>query len=150
MRRSPIVAVCLSLALGLVACGPRMTPEQRVQKLRLQYQILPVGSNTIHDAEGNPTLVVDLRVVNEGTVHLPHLTVRVEVRAPDGKIKASRRATLDLAGARPGVGVQVAAQVPGVEAAPEDQVTVELESHLPAEVLRQLPEFADLSRGGES
>jgi len=118
-----------------------------VQKLRLEHEIVPVGSTTIRDDAGNPTLVVDLRVTNRGTVHLPHLTVKVEVRGPDGAIKASRRATLDLSQARPGVGIQVAARLPGVEAGPEDQVTVELESNLPDEVVRTLPEFADVTAG---
>jgi len=145
--RRLMMAAGLGLAVLLAGCGPRMTPEQRVQKLRLEHEIVPVGSTTIRDDAGNPTLVVDLRVTNRGTVHLPHLTVKVEVRGPDGAIKASRRATLDLSQARPGVGIQVAARLPGVEAGPEDQVTVELESNLPDEVVRTLPEFADVTAG---
>ncbi len=137
-------AICIAI-LALSACGPKTTPEQRVQKLRMQHEITPVGTTTVTDDQGNPTLIVDLRVVNKGTVHLPHLTVKVEVRGPDGTIKVSRRVTLDLAEAQPGVGLQVAARLPGVTLGPDDQVTVELENPLPPAVIRTLPEFADIA-----
>ncbi|NOZ78385.1 MAG: hypothetical protein GXP48_04230 [Acidobacteria bacterium] len=142
-RLMQALAVCF-VALSMAACGPKTTPEQRVQKLRMEHEITPVGSTTTHDDQGRPTLIVDLRVVNKGTVHLPHLTVKVEVRGPGGTIKVSRRVTLDLASAQPGVGIQVAAELPGVAAGPDDQVTVELENPLPPEVIRTLPEFKDI------
>jgi len=138
--------IVLLAALG-PGCGPGLTPEQLTQKLRLSHEIVPVGFNTIRDAEGRPSLIVDLRVTNRGTDPLPHLTVLVQLRAPDGTITASKRVTLDLAGARPGVGVQVAATLPGVEAGPEDQVTVELESGLSDEAVRTLPEYRDVAAG---
>ncbi len=141
-RRLPVLLAALLVVTA--ACGPRLTPEQLTERLRQAHEIVPVGFTTVHDAEGNPTLVVDLRVTNMGTEPLPHLTVLVELRAPDGTVKASRRVTLDLTGARPGVGIQVAANLPGVEAGPEDQVTVELESGLGDEALRSLPEFRDV------
>ena len=135
----------LMAGLVVLGCGPRLTPEQLTRKLRLAHEIVPVGFTTIHDADGTPSLVVDLRVTNKGTEPLPHLTVLVELRKPDGTITASKRVTLDLTGARPGVGVQVAATLPGVEAGPEDQVTVELESGLSAEGIRSLPEYRDVA-----
>ncbi len=148
MRMATRLTVLLAgIAVVAAGCGPRLTPEQLTQKLRLSHEIVPVGFTTIHDAEGNPSLVVDLRVTNKGTEPLPHLTVLVQLRAPDGTVKASRRVTLDLAGARPGVGVQVAATLEGVEAGPEDQVTVELESGLTDEAVRTLPEFGDVAQG---
>jgi len=53
--------------------------------------------------------------------------------------------TLDLEGVRPGIGARVSASLPGVELLDEDEVTVELESNLSPEDLRQLPEFAEIS-----
>jgi len=137
----PFLAVILLFNLG---CGSRSTPEQRLTKVRMAHEIIPVGTTTIHDAEGNPKLFVDLRVTNKGTTPLPHLTVLVQVHGPDGTLKASKRATLDLSGAQPGVGVQVAATLPGIAADENDQVTVELESNLPDDLLRSLPEYRDL------
>lgn len=143
-HRTPVSVAIPLLVLALAACGPRLTTAQRVEKLRLDHEIIPVGSTTVHDAEGNPVLVVDLRVTNKGTQHLPHLTVLVQVHGKDGVEKASQRVTLDLADATPGVGVQVAAKLPGVEAGEDDQVTVQLESKLSAEVLKTLPEYRDV------
>ncbi len=140
------LAVCIAI-IAMAACGPKTTVEQRVQKLRMEHEITPVGSTMLTDDQGKPTLIVDLRIVNRGTVHLPHLTVKVEVRGPHGTIKASRRVTLNLAKAQPGIGIQVAARLPGVQAGPHDQVTVELENPLPPSVIRTLPEFADIAGG---
>lgn len=145
MRHRTLVSAAIPLlVLALAACGPRLTTAQRVEKLRLDHEIIPVGTTTVHDAEGNPVLVVDLRVTNKGTQHLPHLTVLVQVHGKDGVEKASKRVTLDLADATPGVGVQVAAKLPGVEAGEDDQVTVQLESKLSPEVLKTLPEYRDV------
>jgi hypothetical protein len=145
MTQRTLVGVAIPLlVLALAGCGPRLTPAQRVEKLRLEHEIIPVGSTTVHDAEGNPTLIVDLRVTNKGTEHLPHLTVLVQVHGKDGVEKTSRRVTLDLADASPGVGIQVAAKLPGVEAGEDDQVTVQLESNLSPEVLKTFPEYEDV------
>ncbi|NOZ94016.1 MAG: hypothetical protein GXP47_04645 [Acidobacteria bacterium] len=140
-RFAPFLAVVLLFG---TACISRQTPEQRLAKVRMAHEIVPVGSTTVHDAQGNPKLVVDLRVTNKGTVPLKHLTVLVQVRTPDGTLKVSKRTTLDLGNATPGVGIQAAATIPGVSLDENDQVTVELESNLPDNVLRSLPEYRDL------
>jgi hypothetical protein len=145
MRYPLRAAVCvLCLLATATACGPRQTPEQRLQEIRLAHEILPVGVNVVHDSDGEPTIVVDLQVVNKGTVPLDHLTVMVRVRGEDGAEALAKRITLDLEGARPGVGVQVAALVHGCDKGENDEVTVELESNLTEEQLRSLPEFQDL------
>jgi len=145
-RIVPFLAVFVLLGS---ACGSRQTPEQKLDKVRMAHEIIPVGTTTVHDAEGNPKLVVDLRVTNKGTAPLKHLTVLIQVHAPDGTLKASKRTTLDLSGATPGVGIQLAATIPGVALDENDQVTVELESNLPPEVLRSLPEYRDLFPAGK-
>jgi len=143
MRR-PSIPILILLAVSAMGCGPRETPEQRLQRIRAAHEITPLGYTTIHDEEGNPTTVVDLRVVNRSAETLGHLTVMVRVIGPDGEVTSEKRATLDLSGARPGVGIQTAARIPGLEIGEEDQVQVELETGLPPDVLRSLPEWNDL------
>lgn len=144
MRRGMLAGGgALTLALvAAVACGPRETPEQKLQRLRNAHQIIPVGATTLHDAEGAPSVIVDVSVTNQGVDPLPQLTVMVRVRGQDGVEKAALRASLDLEGVRPGVGVQRDVRVPGVELGEHDEVTVELESGLPVEVLREFPEYS--------
>ncbi len=148
MTSRPIL--CLGLALQLLlltACGPRTTPEQRLEKLRLQHEIIPLGANTIHDSAGEPTLLVDLQVTNHGAENLSHLTVMVRVKTPDGAEKAARRISLDMSSVRAGVGVQMAATLPGVAMEEGDEVTVEIESGLDPTTLRSLAEWADVASG---
>ena len=106
------------------------------------------GEQTLHDAQGQPTLIVDVQVVNQGTEPLSNLTVLIRVLREDGTLKASERATLDMAGMRPGVGERRTLAVPGVELGDNDEVFLELEANLAADVLRQLPEFADVAESG--
>jgi len=134
------LAVLATAVVAGTACGPRQTPEQRLDHIRLRHDIRPLASTTIFN-QGEPTLLVDLMVVNQGVDALPQLTVLVRVRGADGAEKTARRISLDLTGIHPGVAAQVAATVPGVELGGSDEVTVELESNLPPEVLRELPEF---------
>jgi len=138
-RAARVMALVVTVAAG-VACGPRQTPEQRLDHIRLRHDIRPLGFTTVY-SQGEPTLLVDLMVVNQGVDPLPQLTVLVRVRGSDGVERTARRVTLDLAGLRPGVAGQVAATMPGVEMGESDEVTVELETNLPPEVLRELPEF---------
>ena len=142
-----ILAVTMVAAAAL-ACGPRKTPEQRLETMRQAHEIVPLGANTVHDSTGEPSLIVDLQVTNHGADKLNHLTVMVRVRGADGAEKAARRVTLDLSSIRPGVGTQIAATLPGVALTDDDEVTVELESGLPADVLHTLPEWADVSGPG--
>jgi hypothetical protein len=100
------------------------------------------------DAEGLPTLVVDLQVANQGTEALSQLTVLVKVRGSDGVLKSEQRATLDLEGVRPGIGERRTALVPGVGLDENDEVLVEIEAPLSTEELRRLPEFENV--GGTS
>ncbi len=143
LRHGVAVAVA---ALAVAACGPRQTPEQRLEAIRLRHDIRPLGTTTITTGE-EPVLLVDLMVANQGVHHLRQLTVLVRVRGGDGSEKVARRVTLDLADLRPGVAGQVAASVRGVALGESDEVTVELEANLPPEVLRGLPEFAEVAGG---
>ena len=132
-------------ATVLVGCGEEVPPEQRLAQIRYNHEIFPVAAKTLYDADGNPTLLVDLQVANQGGVPLDMLTVLVTVLGPDGNTKNSERVTLDLQGVQPGIGARVSASLPGVELLDEDEVTVELESNLAPEDIRELPEFALLT-----
>lgn len=150
MRRHRIGRVLLlaGMAVILVACGEKETPEQHLDRLRGRFEITPLGYTTVHNPQtGEPSLVIDLRVVNQGTEKLNHLTVLVRVLPADGSAPITRRVTLDLTDVRPGVGVQLSTTVPGLEVAEGDEVQVEIERQLTPEELRSLPEYRDLTKG---
>jgi hypothetical protein len=144
-RRAMMVTTVLLATIALVACGEKETPEQRLERLRYNHEIYPVAAKTLYDAEGQPTLLVDLQVANQGTEALDKLTVLVRVLDPTGAEKEVRRVTLDMSGVRPGVGARVSATLPGVELLEEDDVTVELETNLSPEVLHELPEYSEVA-----
>jgi peptidoglycan hydrolase-like protein with peptidoglycan-binding domain len=145
LQKALVAAIVVLTAVGLVGCRKEVPPEQRLAQIRYKHDIFPVAAKTMYDAEGSPTLLVDLQVANQGGVPLSMLTVLVKVLNPDGVVKNSERVTLDLEGVQPGIGARVSASLPGVELLDEDEVTVELESNLSPEDLRQLPEFAEIS-----
>jgi hypothetical protein len=129
----------------LVSCGEKETPEQRTQRLRSRHEIYPAGVTTVYDADGQPQLVVDVQVANQGTEPLSQLTVMVKVLGPEGTPRVSRRVTLDLEGVRPGIGERRTAIVEGVALEEGDEVFVELEANLPTDVLRGLPEYDEVA-----
>ena len=144
-QRYILVAVVILAAIVVVGCGEKETPEQKVERLRYNHEIFPVAAKTLYDAEGQPTLLVDLQVANQGTEALAKLTVLVRVLGPTGAEKDSSRVTLDMTDVRPGIGARVSATLPGVELLDEDEVMVELETNLPPEVLQELPEYAEVA-----
>ena len=144
-NRHTIVMLCALVAAVLLtsACGEKETPEQRTERLRYNHEIFPVAVNTLYDAEGNPSLLVDLQVANQGSDALSQLTVLVTILGADGQVKESRRVTLDMEGVRPGIGARVSASLAGVALLDDDEVTVEIETGLTPDELRGLPEFAE-------
>lgn len=147
MRRCFSLSLVIVIAtLMLASCGEEETPEQRLARLRYNHEIYPVGAKTLYDADGNPTLLVDLQIANQGGEALDRLTVLVKVLGGDGAVKNAQRVTVDLEGVRPGIGARVSASLPGVELLEDDDVTVELESNLGPEELRQLPEYAAVAQ----
>ena len=134
------------IALALVACGPRETPEQHLARIRRAHDIIPTGATTVENSEGLPRLVVDLRIANKSAEPLAHLTIRVRVEDIEGRELLSTPVTLDLSKVRPGVGVQLAALIDDFRLEEHDQVMVEIEDGLTPEQLRALPEFADLDQ----
>jgi hypothetical protein len=140
-----LVAVVMLATLALTGCGEKETPEQRVERLRYNHEIIPVATTTLFDAEGQPTLLVDLQVSNQGTEPLSKLTVLVRVFDATGGERDSQRVTLDMSDVRPGVGARVSATLPGVELLEGEEVTVTLETNLSPEDLHSLPEFAEVA-----
>jgi hypothetical protein len=138
-------AIVLAAVAGLLACGERETPEQRLAWLRSRHEIYPVGTTTIRDAAGLPSLLIDLQIANQGVHPLGRLTVLVRVQSASGQERLAQRVTLDLTGLRPGVGERRSARVDGFELAEDDQVFVELEANLPLEQIRALPEYSEVA-----
>lgn len=139
-----LVIPLLVVLLLLVACAGDVPPEQKVAALRAAHEITPMGYTTVTTPEGEPVLVVDVRVVNTARKTLPHLTVLVRVVGPDGSVKVEERHPLDLSDVQPGYGMQIAARIPGVAVEPTDQVQLELEGGLPPEEIRTLREYRDV------
>ena len=147
MRRPAQIALLVAL-IGLVvltACGPKETPEQRLERLRYTHEIYPVGTTTLYDDEGAPTLLVDLNIANQGTEPLTSLTILVRVRDGYGNERLAERVAVPLDDLRPGIGRQQDVRIAGFALFDDDEITVEIEPNLSPEVLRTLPEFADVS-----
>jgi hypothetical protein len=140
-----LATIAVLAAITLVGCGEKETPEQRVERLRYNHEIIPVATTTLFDAEGQPTLLVDLQVANQGTEPLSKLTVLVRVFDADGGERDSQRVTLDMSDIRPGIGARVSATLPGVELLEGEEVTVTLETNLSPEDLHGLPEYAEVA-----
>jgi len=147
MRRPVLIALLIALiaTVSLTACGPKETPEQRLERLRYNHVIYPVGTTTLHDDEGNPTLLVDLDIANQGTEPLSNLTVLLRVRGAGGVERLAQRVTVPLHDLRPGVGRQQDVRIPGFALEDGDEITVEIEKNLSPEELRSLPEFSDVT-----
>lgn len=163
-HRSSLVLLAVLLILsGILGCGKGETPEERLERLRLNHELRPLGFTTIlakaspavdaalvDDPEAEPVDapepvgLIDLTLANQGAEALPLLTVLVTITDEAGATKLRERKTLDLSGLRPGVATQMPVRLPGVEIAETDNVQVELEANLPPEELRLLPEFASL------
>lgn len=153
MRRLAVVAAVAAVTVVvplLLSCGDKETPEQRLARLRSRHEIIPAGIANITTPEGDPALLVDVQIVNQGTEPLDQLTVAVKVRGADGAEKVDRRVTFDLEGVRPGIGERRSAILPGVVLAEDDEVFVELEADLSPEELRQLPEWSSVAGSGAS
>ncbi len=147
MRRPTLAAILITLVATVmtIACGPEETPEQRLERLRYNHEIYPVGTTTLYDEEGTPTLLVDLNVANQGTEPLTALTVLVRVKGAGGIERLVQRVTVPLDDLRPGIGRQQDVRIPGFALEDDDEITVEIEPNLSPEDLRGLPEFSDVS-----
>ena len=147
IKRHAIAACCALFVAVLIlpACGEKETPEQRLERLRYHHEIYPVAAKTMYGEKGQPTLLVDLQVANQGSEALNKLTVLVRVFDASGAEKDASRVTLDMSDVLPGVGARVSATLPGVELLDDEEVTVELETNLPPEVLHELPEWAEVA-----
>ena len=149
MRRSTIAAVIVAMiaTVALTACGPEETPEQKLERLRYNHEIYPVGTTTLDADTENPTLLVDLNVANQGTEPLSSLTVLVRVKDGLGNLRLEQRVSVPLDDLRPGIGRQQDVRIAGFALGEDDEITVEIEKNLAPEDLRTLSEFADVTGG---
>lgn len=141
-RTAALVALVALIVPCLISCGDEETPEQRLARLRSRHEIFPAGIASVADADGNPSIVVDVQVANQGTEPLAMLTVLATVRGADGTDKIVRRVTLDLEDVRPGIGERRTAIIHGIGLSEDDEVFIEIEANLPDEELRSLPEWS--------
>ena len=144
-KRAMLAVIIILAAVALIGCGEEETPEQKVQRLRYNHEIIPVAATTLYNDEGVPKLLVDLQVTNKGSDPLQNLTVLVRVLDPTGAEKHRGRVTLNMTDVRPGVGARVSATLDGAELLEEEEVMVELETNLPSDVLLSLPEYAEVA-----
>jgi len=144
-RHTLIVLIALIATVSMTACGPEETPEQRLERLRYNHEIYPVGTTTLYADDGTPTLLVDLNVANQGIEPLSSLTVLVKVKGVGGVERLSERVKVPLDDLRPGIGRQQDVRIKGFGLEENDEITVEIESNLTPEVLRNLPEYADVA-----
>jgi hypothetical protein len=128
------------LVLGLVACGPKESPEERITRLRLAHEVQPTAVQVRQTPEG-PQLVLDFLVVNKGREVLPTLTVKVIIVAANGQDRATHLVSLDTAQLRPGVASQLTALLRGETLQPGEQVRVEVEGRVSPESRAHYPEF---------
>lgn len=143
MRNHLVAALTLSIVSGLLlGCGAKVSSEDRVTSLRLNYEVEPDGFQPRRAVDGNPELVLSVRVVNKGRESLDALTVLVRVLAPTGEERAVRRLTLDTRGLRPGVGAQLSGVVPDCEVHEGDTVLLEREISPPHAERHLYPEYA--------
>ncbi len=136
-------AAFILLVAVIIACGPDETPEQRLQRLRMNHEIVPLTAASSGEGE-EAKLIVDMQVTNTGVDHLSKFTVLVRVIAEDGSERVAKRVCVDLSSIKPGIGTQVPVVIPGIELAETDEVRLEQENDLTPEELRTLPEFQDM------
>ncbi|MEP0774880.1 MAG: hypothetical protein HRF46_11035 [Acidobacteriota bacterium] len=132
----------MAVVLVVSGCGSKESPEDRVTRLRLQYEVEPDGFQPRVTAQGAPELVLSVRVVNKGKESLDALTLLVRVKSPAGEDREVRRVTLDTRGLRPGVSAQLSGVVTGLEFREGDSLLLEREINPPVDQRYLYPEYA--------
>jgi FtsP/CotA-like multicopper oxidase with cupredoxin domain len=138
----------VAVALTACACGVRETPEQRVTRLRQQYEVKPTGFQPHAGPDGRPGLVIDMLVLDQGREGLKELTLVARLMSADGKERVAKPFTIDVSRLIPGVTSQVSAVVPDVELKSGETVTVELENEPPPAARSSYPEYRAVSSPG--
>lgn len=125
------------------ACAPKETPEQRVSRLRMQYEVQPTGFQPRTTDDGTPELALDILVLNKGRESLGHLTFVLRILKEDGSERLNRPVSIDTSELLPGVTSQLSAIVTGVELQEGEQVVLELEPNPSASERASYPEYRD-------
>jgi len=138
-----LVLAALALVAMTFGCGPKETPEQRVSRLRMGYEVRPNGFQPRTGADGTPELALDLLVLNSGRESLGHLTFVLRVVGADGAERVRRAVSIDTSDLLPGVTSQVSAIARDVVVQEGDQVLLELEPEPDARERATYPEYRD-------
>jgi len=137
--------IALALATGFIlsACGggPEETFEERVSRLRYQYEIKPTAVQNVTLADGRPAVAVDLLAVFQGAEPLEYLTLVLEIQDENGVVRTTSRFTIDTRRLMRGVSDQVSASIPDIEVREGEHATVELEAEPPEELRGAYPEY---------
>ncbi|NWG00555.1 MAG: hypothetical protein HXY19_06395 [Thermoanaerobaculaceae bacterium] len=127
----------------LAACGREADMAARVTLARAHHEVRPTAYQPRRGANGEPSLALDLFVLNRGRERLRSLTLQVVVVDANGKDRAAKRVTVDTSGLLPGVASQLTAVVEGLEVREGETVLVELENEVPESERGQFPEYAE-------
>ena len=147
MNRRMVTAMIMSLATIVVAvgCGRDVPPEDIVQSMRMDHELVPVAFTPMTPPDREPFILVDLEITNKGLEPLQHLTVLATLQGADGSTRWEDRVTLDISHIRPGIGDRVSFSIPDQALEEGDQILVRLESPLTPEEIRTLPEFEEVT-----
>jgi hypothetical protein len=146
-RSVTLAIVAVATVVTAAACGRDVPPEEIVQSMRMDHELVPVAFTPMDPPDGAPYILVDLEITNTGIKPLDHLTVLVTLQGDDGTLRWEDRMTLDTSHVRPGIGDRVSLKIPDQELNEGDQVLVRLEAPLPPEEIRTLPEFEEVTGG---
>jgi len=146
---SRALAAIQALGLAFSACAPRESTEQRVTRLRLQYEVRPSSVQPDAGPDGRPGVVIGLLLANQGREGLARLTLVARLVGQDGRERVVRPFTVDTSGVAPGVTTPISSRIPDVELREGEMLTVELESDPPASARASYPEYrSGLSSSG--
>ncbi len=146
MRRLEIIGSLALWAIAAslpVACGRGVDTAARVTLARANHEVRPTAYQPRQGANGEPSLALDLFVLNRGRERLRSLTLLVVVVDASGTDRASKRVTVDTSSLLPGVASQLTAVVEGLEVREGETVLVELENEVPESERGQFPEYAE-------
>ncbi len=162
------MAVLLAPAVALMAaCDQprRETARDRITRLRLLHRVNANFYEMKKGKDGNPVLVLDLTVTNNGNESLNEVTMRLHITAPDGKDRVVIPVTLDVARIKPGTlkvippkpGRSAVSEVtpgppghlvvgvPGAEVRAGEEITLEMQGQPSKAEMAQYPEYRGVS-----
>lgn len=142
--RLALITLALTVALP-VACSPPTAEELVQERIRARTDFTVELSSWVDrtDAQGQPYLYLDLRVIKDRDNPLAELTVMVEQLDEQQNVLSEQRITVDVADLTRGLAKSLSAEVQPIA---EDVmgVRVYVEPDPPREAWDQFPEFDEV------